>query len=122
MSDASDLGDELVSGEGDDVSIDAAKVASIAGGSIVLAISGAYITIIEAGMQVNARAIRLLGGFFEEAARITLGDSAALVVASWETGATAAMEAGAVAPWILTIEALAIIAIVTTLWERRPYA
>ncbi|KAB1193624.1 hypothetical protein GJR96_09295 [Haloferax sp. MBLA0076] len=58
---------------------------------------------------------RLLTTFVTNA----LGESAGLVTDSWRAAAVAAVEFGPFAPVLMALEAIAVLLIVVTIWDRR---
>lgn len=115
-------GEDYLTGDGANTRIDVRRLVGTLGGSIVLAISAAYIDIVTAIASFNARAIGAIGGFLEDFVEVAVGDNAAVVVEGWRTASTSAAQAGPFAPWVMVLEALVVIAIVIAIWERRPYA
>lgn len=115
-------GSDFVTGSGSSTSINAVRLVSVILGAIVFAVGAGMISLFQAIVEVNIRAINAAGGFSRELIAATLGESAAVIVEGWRVGAVSAMQFGPAAPWIVAVEALIVLAIGVALWQRRPYS
>ncbi|QCJ47245.1 hypothetical protein [Haloprofundus sp. MHR1] len=120
--DSQEVADDLVTEDGADTSIDGRRLASLLGGGLVVALASGGIRLFNAVLEANVRAIDALTGFLTEFVTVALGDSAALQVEAWRTAFLASAETGAIAPFILAVEVIVLVAFATAVWERRPYA
>jgi hypothetical protein len=102
--------------------VDYVRLMTTLGGSIVVALGAAYISLVETLVAANIRIIDTAGGFLRELVSVTLGEGAALVVDSWRAAFVASIEFGALAPIVLVVEALIMLTIVLAVWQRRPYS
>ncbi|WP_157969307.1 hypothetical protein [Haloplanus rubicundus] len=90
--------------------------------TVLVTLSGVWITAIESAIGFQIYLINGLGSFVGALVSEALGQSAGLVVASWRAAAVQAVEAGPLAPILLALEAVVILTLAFAIWERRPYA
>ena len=107
-------------GEGGDIQL--RQLMATLGGSVVVALGAAYLSVVETLVALNVGVINAGGGFARELVRATFGNGAALVVDSWRSAFVASIEFGAVAPFVLVVEGLLIFTIAFAAWNRGPWS
>lgn len=116
----------MVSGEqyltADNTGIKWAALGTTIASSVLLALAGLWITLVERFIDFQVFLISGFGTFVERLVTEILGGGAGLIVASWRAAAVQAVEAGPAAPLLLAGELVVILLIAFAIWERRPYA
>jgi len=113
-------GEEFVTDSG--TGVQWGRLAAAVFSTLLLAVSGLWISVIETLVQWQVFLINGLGSFVASLISAILGGGAGLVVESWRAAAIQAVEAGPFAPILLALEAVIILTIAFAIWERRPFA